>query len=146
MAPKYVKERNLTLGQQMLRMSARWPGFKHVMKPSMIVWTGRVQPTEMSCSYLIRIAYGLGLPPNVSVIDPPLRRRGTEKIPHIFPGNFLCLYQPRYQEWLGSMFLADTIVPWAVLWLYYYEVWHATGEWYGAGEHPQVRTRRGECQ
>lgn len=143
MAPKYVRQRNLTLGQQVLRMSARWPEFKCAMKPNTIVWTGRVQPTELSCAYLIRIAYVLGLRPNVSVVDPPLRRRGAESIPHLFPGSFLCLYQPRYQEWLGTMFLADTIIPWAALWLYYYEVWHATGEWYGGGEHPQVRKRKG---
>jgi hypothetical protein len=145
MAPRFVRQRNLTFGQQMLRMGALWPGFKCAMKPSMVIWTGRVQPTEMSCTYLVQVAYVLGFRPKLSVIDPPLRRRnGTEKIPHLFPGDFLCLFQPRYGEWLGSMFIADTIIPWAALWLYYYEVWHATGEWHGGGEHPQVRRRKGK--
>ncbi len=145
MAPNYVKQRDLTLGQQVLRMSSICPRFKCVMKPSIVVWTGCVQPTEMTCVYLIRVAYMLGLRPKVSVINPVLRRRNaTEEIPHLFPGNFLCLYQPRYQEWLGSMFIADTIIPWAVLWLYYYEVWHATGEWQGGGEHPRTRERKGK--
>jgi hypothetical protein len=34
------------------------------------------------------------------------------------------------------MVLADTIIPLASLWLFYYEVWFATGEWLGGGEHP----------
>ena len=36
----------------------------------------------------------------------------------------------------------ETIVPWASLWLYYYEVWHATGEWLGGGEHPIARKKQ----
>jgi hypothetical protein len=37
------------------------------------------------------------------------------------------------------MFLADTILPWAVEWLAYYEIWLATGVWYGGGEWPPRR-------
>jgi hypothetical protein len=31
------------------------------------------------------------------------------------------------------MSIAATIVPWLSLWLYYYEVWLATGAWEGGG-------------
>ena len=34
------------------------------------------------------------------------------------------------------MKIALTIVPWLSLWLFYYEVWRATGTWYGGGTHP----------
>jgi hypothetical protein len=34
------------------------------------------------------------------------------------------------------MRIADTIVPWLILWLFYYEIWHVTGEWKGGGVHP----------
>jgi len=37
------------------------------------------------------------------------------------------------------MSLADTILPWASLWFFYYEIWLATGEWVGGGEHPGDR-------
>ena len=43
---------------------------------------------------------------------------------------------------LGGQKFAETIVPWACLWLYYYEVWHATGEWLGGGLHPSARRPR----
>ena len=32
--------------------------------------------------------------------------------------------------------IADTIVPWAQEWLYYYEIWLATNEWCGGGHIP----------
>lgn len=147
MVRNYLKQKDLTLGQQMVRMTAICPRFRCFMKASHVTWTGSIQPTEMSIVYVTEIRYVLGLRPKVFVRDPPLRRRnGTEKIPHLFPDNDLCLYQPRYREWLATMFIADTIVPWAALWLYYYEVWHATGEWLGGGEHPQVRKWKGESR
>lgn len=34
------------------------------------------------------------------------------------------------------MLLADTYVPWTMEWLVDFELWLATGEWLGGGEHP----------
>jgi hypothetical protein len=34
------------------------------------------------------------------------------------------------------MYIHESIVPWTSLWLYYYEIWHATGEWLGGGHDP----------
>lgn len=42
----------------------------------------------------------------------------------------------RYSEFNVYKLLADTIIPWTVEWLYFYELWLATGEWLGGGEHP----------
>ncbi|AIQ89412.1 protein of unassigned function [Methylobacterium oryzae CBMB20] len=33
------------------------------------------------------------------------------------------------------MLLGRTIVPWAILWLWFFEDWLATGEWRGGGVH-----------
>ena len=46
----------------------------------------------------------------------------------------ICLY--RHREFTKDKFLANTIIPWTVEWLYFYEIWLATGEWCGGGEHP----------
>lgn len=59
-----------------------------------------------------------------------------ERIPHVYPGKRLCLYLPRSGEWTHEKYISETIVPWTSLWFYYYEVWDATGEWLGGGEHP----------
>jgi hypothetical protein len=52
----------------------------------------------------------------------------------------LCLFLPGSREWNGDDPIALTILPWASLWLYFYEVWHATGEWLGGGVHPEEAT------
>jgi hypothetical protein len=143
MASSYVSRKDLTLGQQVFRMRTKYPRFVPQMRRGAVSWSGSLKPTEMSADYRIRICYKLGTRPEVSVLEPQLRGSSDGKpIPHIFPGNYLCLYQPRYREWLPTMFIADTIIPWAALWLYYYEVWHATGDWLGGGEHPVVRERK----
>ena len=38
---------------------------------------------------------------------------------------------------MHNKLIANTIIPWTVEWLYYYELWQATGEWLGGGEHPE---------
>lgn len=35
------------------------------------------------------------------------------------------------------MRIANTILPWTSLWLYYYEIWLGTGKWEGGGDHPE---------
>jgi hypothetical protein len=103
-----------------------------------LVVSGEVQPTELSDTYRIRVVYILDEAPKVYVEEPALRPRddGAE-IPHVYPGPRPCLYLPNNGEWTGKEALAETIIPWLLLWLFYYELWHATGVWQGGGEHPQ---------
>ena len=44
----------------------------------------------------------------------------------------------KHKEFSGEKFLSETIIPWAIEWLYYYEIWLVTGTWNGGGEHPNV--------
>ncbi len=70
----------------------------------------------------------------VHVLQPQLEQRGDgDPIPHRYPDDSLCLYFPKHSEWTPGMAIADSVVPWASLWLYYYELWHSTGEWLGGG-------------
>jgi len=48
-----------------------------------------------------------------------------------------CLFLPGSGEWRSDLLIARTVVPWLSEWLYFYEVWRATGEWLGGGEHPR---------
>lgn len=109
----------------------------------MATWTGLVKPSGMSDEYQVKVVYRLGEAPQVWVLSPELRDRpdGTP-IPHVYPGPRPCLYLPRSGEWHPGMFIADTIIPWTSLWLYYYEVWHATGEWLGGGILPKLKERK----
>jgi hypothetical protein len=72
--------------------------------------------------------------PEARVLTPELKRWHEEPIPHFYGNGCLCLHEP--SEWDESFLLADSIIPWAAEWLYFYEIWHAIGSWHGGGEWP----------
>ena len=55
------------------------------------------------------------------------------KIPHTYGPTEPCLFFPSRESWRSDMKLADVIIPWLSTWLEFYEMWRATGEWYGGG-------------
>lgn len=139
--PNFFPQRPIPPGQQVERMKSQHPQLKlSRWSQNVMVWTGSIQPSALSEEYQVRIVYKLGQKPEVTVASPVLRgREGGQHIPHVYTGQRLCLYFPRAREWEPDKLIADTIVPWAVLWLYHYESWHATGEWLGGGLHPHTK-------
>jgi hypothetical protein len=112
-----------------------------------LVWRCDVTPSPLSRFYRLRIEFRQGDTPAVFVESPGLNLLADgRRLPHVYlqyPPR-LCLYLPRTFEWLPWMRIDRTIVPWAVLWLFYYEEWLASNEWKGGGEHPhapEVETR-----
>lgn len=99
-----------------------------------LVITGIIQPTHMSRKYDIRITYVISKIPKVEIINPKLED-STCKLPHVYKNNELCLFYPKYKEWTKYEYIAEKIIPWTTLWLYYYEVWKITGIWEGGGKH-----------
>lgn len=143
----YFKTRGMSVSQQVVVMKQHYPHFRCIWKNNTATWIGTIQPTAASEEYLVRIQYQYGSVPKVWVIRPPLKRRiSGERIPHVYPGNRLCLFLPGTQEWTYDKAIAQTIVPWTSLWLYYYEVWHATGEWLGGGVHPAPELKTKEMK
>jgi hypothetical protein len=63
-------------------------------------------------------------------------------LPHINPDGSLCLHV--MGDWQPWMYIADYIVPWVSTWLYFYEVWYATGNWFGGGTHPDKPEHRSD--
>jgi len=132
----YFRSAALTLPQQIGRMSNTYPGFGGSFTRNGVSWTGQLQPSPISETYAVRIDYTLRKRPTVWVLQPNLRRRqADQKIPHTFHDGTVCLHL--HEDWTPEMFVADTIVPWLALWLYYYEVWHGTGVWLGGGHEPR---------
>jgi len=101
-----------------------------------------LRPTPGSRKYRVRITFSDNTRPEVHVVDPDLfALAGGRAPPHIFvpkqhPAS-LCLYRGKYGDWTRSMHVCDTIVPWTAEWLFDYELWLATGQWLGGGEHPE---------
>ena len=88
-----------------------------------------------------------GRTPVLLVMSPDLQAlAGKKKIPHTYShvgsGTKLCLWFPKSQDWIPQMKFGDTYIPWAAEWLYYFEVWLATGEWEGGGAHPDAAPKR----
>jgi hypothetical protein len=113
------------------------PGGGEPFAKGALVAVGDVQPTSRSVVYNVRIEYRAGDPPEVTVLSPKLvPREEGGRLPHVYPGDKLCLYTPYTGQWTPDMSLPHTIVPWISEWLFYYELWHATGEWLGGGTEP----------
>ena len=111
-----------------------FPSFQVGFPDGGLVAHGMLQPSPRSVSYRVRIDYSGGDFPDVHVLAPKLvPREPGGALPHIYPGNSLCLFHPRYREWSAKVSIARTTIPWTVEWLFHYELWHLTGEWVGGG-------------
>lgn len=134
--PSTVTHANgLSPAQQAFRLRASFPGAKCVVKAGRLVWTGVLQPTPLSHWFRVEITYRVRQQPRIRVLDA-LETRDGMSLPHVYADGTLCLNEP--SEWRSSMYIADTIVPWAAEWLANYEIWLATGDWHGGGEWPPL--------
>ncbi len=120
-------------------MGEAFPQFQCSWHQNVATWRGPLHPSALSAEYLVRITYKLGSAPAVDVLDPVLTPRFVgKKIPHTYSENRLCLYLPSANDWSSRSLVANTIVPWTSEWLFFYEIWHGTGEWLGGGAHPKT--------
>jgi hypothetical protein len=120
--------RPLTLQLQIARMRQLFPQFVYRVGNNP-AWYGTLRPHDDSPEYRVKLEYRPGKSPKVWVLSPEIH----DKAPHRYRDRSLCLYYPRHEEWHPGMFLAETIVPWAAEWLFFYEVWleDPEGRWFG---------------
>ena len=108
-------------------MRTLFPGFVSRVTKEGVVWHGTLRPTEDSPTYAVKVTYRARRAPRVFVQSPRLRPGA----PHLYKDGSLCLYWPAEWRWTAMESMAETIIPWAALWLFYYELWIVTGEWLG---------------
>lgn len=133
-----VRTPKITIGPQIGAMQRCFPHFAYHRVKNIPTWSGALQPFATSPVYKIAVSYRYPKSPRVHVLLPLLR----SDAPHRYLDGSLCLYYPRDQSWAPSMLIAETIVPWAALWLAFYELWLQTGQWYGP-EAPHHGPKRG---
>jgi hypothetical protein len=75
----------------------------------------------------------------VRVLAPKL----VDRAPHLYPDGSLCLYWPKEWRWAPFEAIGETLLPWAALWLYYYEIWVDTGAWLGPSSHMSIKDSDG---
>ena len=129
-------EQTVPIREQVTLMKLHFPNFQTRWRKNLVTWIGEIQPNPLSDRYRVKITYGLQQQPVVYVLKPTLN--ADEPIPHLYRNGSLCLYRPSKGEWTYKRHIATTIVPWIALWLYYYEIWQATKQWLGGGEHPDL--------
>lgn len=125
---------------QLKKMLDKYPTSTGTIARNGIRWVFDVQPTPKSRIYTIRVSYQLNQPPVIEIVKPTnliREKEGTDFI-HMFRDSnrgkqMLCLYTEG--DWTSQKYIAETIVPWAAKWCYFYEVWLDTGEWHGGGYH-----------
>ena len=129
--------RSLSLAQQALALRRLFPHAAITISGARLTWEAVITPTPISRDYTVRITYSRGSYPRVVVIDPPLQPDKDGRLPHFYREGSICLHEAG--QWDGSMFIADTIIPWASEWLAHYELWKRAGRWHG--DEPAARSR-----
>ena len=124
-----ARARSLSMAQQALGLRSVFPDADVALKPESLRWTGRLQPSDLSRAYTVRVDYKRGRYPAVRVLVPELVATEAGFLPHTYDDGTLCLHS--VGQWNGAMLIVDTVVPWTAEWLLHYEMWLATGEWFG---------------
>ena len=132
------RTRTLGIRDQEARFRSTYPAFATSrQRRNVLVCRGKVQPTALSDTYLVRISYEIGRTPQVYIDEPLLQRRDPhERIPHTYDGDRPCTFRP-HVDWRSDRNLA-VIVPWVSMWLFFYETWLVTGDWLGGGVNHDV--------
>lgn len=134
------KTADLSPEQQCMRLKSSLISKGHgYVRLGELTWKFDVRPHPLSRTYTLQIRFRRTGVPKVFVLAPDLNKLAEgRRLPHVYSIKpiRLCLYFPGDREWTPEKSIAETIVPWAYLWLMYFEHWLATDEWQGGGVHP----------
>lgn len=136
---KFKGKNPINCAVQAFHLRKNWQG-EIKMFGNRLNWKGNLTPTPLSVTYLVSVDYSMKKRPDVRVLEPKLEKYNGQKIPHLFHDGTLCLFRFKYKEWDYSYLISDTIIPWTLTWLYFYEVWLISGVWHGKGEHPKSKS------
>lgn len=130
-------ERKKEILLQRISITKKFPETKCNVQVDRIIFELKFQPSPVSPFYKILINYPLYETIEVWACISNYDEIKDKNIPHIYSKNpikkrlRLCLYYG--DEFKRGMSIVETLIPWTVEWLYYYELWLATGKWLGGG-------------
>src|SRR3954447_9657878 len=103
MANRFGPRRVMGVRDQLARMWGVYPHFNCRVRDGALIAEGDIRPTTRSVAYRVRIEYRTDEPPQVHVLSPKLEpREEGGRLPHVYPGNRLCLYLPGAGEWASD--------------------------------------------
>jgi hypothetical protein len=129
---KYLRGGALKPLQQAIAIGSTFPDFEIVQAHPTLVMEGHLQPRALSPAYRVSVVLRQQRSPEVRVLNPTLRANA----PHRYKDGSLCLYWPVEWRWTDTESASKTVLPWAAIWLYFYELWLDTGHWLGPSSHP----------
>ena len=124
----------VSLAAQALALRSAFPASRPSIVRSRLQWIYTVQPAAASCTYRIRLEARPYEQAQIFVTEPALEPDNEGLLPHVYENGALCLN--RSAEWKPSQLFIDTSIPWALEWLYFYELWLADRIWRGDGLDP----------
>lgn len=131
------KNSYITLVRQEAALRHLFPNAKITRNAdSSLTWEQTIKPTSVSEEYSVRLVYHRKTGIEVYILTPNLKLAdGKVALPHVYSTKkqMLCLYYPNGLEWNRGKLFTQTIIPWISEWLYFYEVWVGSGNWYGGG-------------
>lgn len=129
-----MRIRTIGIREQGAWVRSRYPGFRYEVIDGLLICRGELQPNPVNKIYTVEIHYRTGKWPKTFVPGRQLQALEPEgRIPHSYGPTEPCLFYPNRHSWRSDMKLGDTVIPWLCVWLAFYEMWRATGEWYGGG-------------
>lgn len=133
---EYPKVKPITIAQQKAGIKQMYPHLVESMGNEIneLVCVLKLQPSEESQSYKVKIKYKIDYNPQVWLLEPPMARFDGKLPSHIYKKDNnglhpLCVFCPQKDKWTSQKSIAVVFIPWVITWLYAYEIWQVTGEW-----------------
>lgn len=121
----------LSLAAQALALRSAFPSTRPTLRNSRLVWSHALQPASASSSYQVRLEAQPDQQAQIFVTSPTLEPDSLGRLPHVYNNGALCLN--RGGQWRPDQLFINTSVPWALEWLYFYELWLTDHVWRGDG-------------
>jgi hypothetical protein len=131
---KYFKKKEIKLFNYINNIldNCKWLTLttKNWQRTKTAVFEGDMSPTASKFKYNLRIICSEKKFPKIFVTNITYEERRPE---HLYEDNSLCLFYPSANEYKQEDLIFPKLIDWTALWLYYYEIWLYTNEWYGGG-------------
>ncbi|WP_370053432.1 hypothetical protein [Leifsonia sp. EB41] len=121
----------LTLAAQALALRSAFPSTKPVLRNGRLIWEHVLQPAAASDTYGVRLEARPCMQAEIFVTSPALRPDTQGRLPHVYKNGSLCLN--RAKDWRADQLFINTTIPWAIEWLFFYELWLVDRIWRGDG-------------
>jgi len=127
----WIKEKSVTIPKYIYNVKFSSKVFNIIeVGEKTVTFSGKIVSSTIQKNYEVEIMCGLNFYPKVYIKNIDFSKK---RPPHLYKDNSLCLYYLDYNEYKHKDLIFPKIYDWIILWIYYYELWLAYGEWLGGG-------------